>query len=341
MMKKNWRLRVTLAMLLALTVLAAGCGGAKEDDYVNVEDHQLNGGAEETDEDSPVEVYDLGLVCDDSSFMVASDMKSDLIMQAMMHLPGSDGTENGSVSFHFLDMDMNYMSDFTRELSENQSLVQSVLGADGTVYGLYYENGGDWYDLDAYSLQGDLQWSLPLGLEAEDGYTIWNMQAGPDGELFVLTGTGIEVYLADGTCDSYIDLNGVDAEQLYLTQYGELMVDDYTGDVPTLRLVNLEEGVIEPTVFELPFDLSYYRSGSSFVSDMILMDGDGIYTYDVGDESLIEQACLDDYGLDGNGFVFYNSTGIFFFDENTFYTTYCDEDAATCYGLIFHKDRYQ
>ena len=274
------------------------------------------------------------------SYLTAVDRTDDRFMTATTYYPDGDTTEAGYVMYQIFDEDMNPLSNIQITMAQGQDLMEAVLGSDGNIYAVYYEEGamdGTWYMMESYMQDGTCLWSFPLQISTvqEEDYQFMSMQAGLNGEIFVLSNKSIEVYMTDGR-EIDIPLGDLAADSLYITQYGDLLVDCYDGESLYMCYVDVDNAEIDPTVYELPFDLFNYESGNSMISDMILVDDAGIYSYNLGDADMTPVMGFYDSGIEETDLWFYDGRGIFFDDEDSFYSIYKNSDSE----LIRYEGAY-
>lgn len=246
--------------------------------------------AEESIEDTETATEE---IAENNDAMIEADMSVDM--------PVEDFYQEGEVyeeqmksyiTFAQYDYDMNLLAEFEVEQSGNTGFNGMAVDNNGNIYTLLVEYGvmtetgmyKDLYTMIAYTATGEEIFRMPLGTDvSEDEYYYVNSILCTDENLVLWDMSGIGVYTFTGEFVKSIDVSQADLGQLFMLRDGTLLSLCYGESNVELVKINLETGEISEKM-KVPFNGYNYSYYAGTYCDFLLVDSNGVYTYNMGDE---------------------------------------------------------
>ncbi len=226
--------------------------------------------------------------------MIEADMSVDMPVEDFeMEGEVLESQTKSFISFVQYDLDMNLIAEFEVEQSGNIGFNGMAVDNNGNIYTLLVEYGvmkeygtyKDLYTLIAYSQTGEELFQLPLGTDvAEDEYYYVNNILCADDNLILWAMNNIEVYSLAGELIKSIDVSNADMGQLFVLRDGSLASLWYGETNMELVKIDLETGEISDKM-EVPYNGYNFSHYAGTYCDFMLVDSNGVYTYNIGDES--------------------------------------------------------
>lgn len=237
-------------------------------------------------------VAEEAVVVDDA--MIEADMSVDMPVEDI-YMEGEvlESQTKTFVTFAQYDFDMNPIAEFEIEQLGNYGFNGMAADSNGNIYTLLCEYGvvtesgvyKDLYTLVGYSQTGTELFSIPLGKDVpDDEYFYVNTILCADDKLVLWAMNNIEVYSLTGELVKSIDVSSADLGQLFLLRDGSLASILYGDTNMDLVKINLETGEISDKI-AIPYNGYNFAHYAGVYCDFILVDSNGVYTYNIGDES--------------------------------------------------------
>lgn len=198
-----------------------------------------------------------------------------------------------NIAFVQYDFDMNLLAEFEIEQFGNYGFNGMAVDNNGNIYTLLCEYGvvtesgtyKDLYTLVAYSPIGTELFSIPLGQNvSEDGYFYVNTIFCADDKLILWAMNNIEVYSLHGELVKTIDVSSANLGQMFLLRDGSVVSTCYGDNNMEFVRIDIETGAISDKI-EMPYNGYNFSHYAGTYCDFMLVDSNGIYTYNIGDES--------------------------------------------------------
>lgn len=226
--------------------------------------------------------------------MIEADMSVDMPVEDF-YMEGEvlESQTKTFVTFAQYDFDMNPIAEFEIEQLGNYGFNGMAADNNGNIYTLLCEYGvvtesgvyKDLYTLVGYSQTGTELFSIPLGKDVpDDEYFYVNTILCADDKLVLWAMNNIEVYSLTGELVKSIDVSSADLGQLFLLRDGSLASILYGDTNMDLVKINLETGEISDKI-AIPYNGYNFAHYAGVYCDFILVDSNGVYTYNIGDES--------------------------------------------------------
>ena len=197
------------------------------------------------------------------------------------------------ITFAQYDYDLNPIAEFEVEQSGNVGFNGMAADNNGNIYTLLVEYGvmtetgvyKDIYTMIAYTATGEEIFRMPLGTDvSEDEYYYVNSILCTGENLVLWDTSGIEVFTFTGEFVKNIDVSQADLGQLFMLRDGTLSSLSYGESNVEFVKINLETGEISEKM-KVPFNGYNYSYYAGTFCDFLLVDSNGVYTYNMGDES--------------------------------------------------------
>ena len=226
--------------------------------------------------------------------MIEADMSVDMPVEDF-YMEGEvyEDLSKTFISFVQFDFDMNPIAEFEIEQSGNSGFNGMAVDNDGNIYTLFCEYGiettpgmyKDLYTLVGYSATGEELFRKPLGEDvAEDEYYYVNTILCNDENIVVWGMDAIEVYSFSGEHVKDIDVSNTDLGQMFLLRDGTLASLCYGEMNMYFVTIDLETGTLSEKI-EVPYNGYNFAHYAGTYCDFLLVDSNGVYTYNFGDES--------------------------------------------------------
>lgn len=273
--------------------------------------------------------------------MIEADMSVDMpVEDSYMEGEVLESQMKTFVTFAQYDFDMNPIAEFEIEQSGNCGFNGMTVDKDGNVYALLCEYGvvtqsgvyKDLYTLVAYSPTGTELFRKPLGEDVpEEEYYYVNTILSVDDKLALWAMNNIEVYSLTGELIKSIDVSSVDLGQMFILRDGSLASICYGETNMDLVKINLETGEISEKI-KIPYNGYNFAHYAGNYCDLLLVDSNGVYTYNIGDESY--QKIMDFVDSDMASNTCYNLAQT---SEDSFFAWTYDEAMGKSLCGIFTK----
>ena len=226
--------------------------------------------------------------------MIEADMSVDMPVEDF-YTEGEvlESQTKNFISFVQYDFDMNLIAEFEVEQSGNCGFNGMAVDSNGNIYTIFCEYGvettpgmyKDLYTLVGYSTNGEELFRKPLGEDvADDEYYYVNTILCDDENIVIWGMDNIEVYSFTGEHVKDIDVSNNDLGQMFLLRDGSLVSLCYGEMNMYFVTIDLETGVISEKI-EVPYNGYNFSHYAGTYCDFLLVDSNGVYTYNFGDES--------------------------------------------------------
>ena len=241
------------------------------------------------------------------------------------------------------DLEGNIKTEFEAELPAEANVNCFCADEEGNVYIVIVEYGVpteenseiyvDRYTLLGYSPNGEELGRLVLGADVnpEEDYYYVNQMFFKDDMIILCSTMGIELYNQDFSNIKTISNQRNDIGNFLLLQDGTLSAICYGNAGQYFCNLDLETGEFSKRI-ELPFDAYNYSYYAGAVTDLIISDMNGVYTYNFGDEKLIK--IMDYVDSDFNSSNVYSITQL---NEQQFFAWMYDDATGEEDCGIFSK----
>ena len=194
------------------------------------------------------------------------------------------------------DYEGNILSEFEMEQPSDSGVHAMCADDSGNVYFVLCEYGKDTrnpdmyrdlYTLLGYSPSGEELYRVALGQDiAEDEYYyVNNMISGNEGGLYLWSTSGIEIYDKNCTFIKTLPLKEEEAGTMFRLRDGSIAMQFYGDRNQYFKKLNMETGEFSEKI-EVPYNAYNYAHYAGTTHDFILVDSIGVFTYDMGDESV-------------------------------------------------------
>lgn len=224
--------------------------------------------------------------------MIDADMSVDMPVEDFNTEVAENQTKT-FVTFAQYDFDMNPIAEFELEQLGNYGFNGMAVDNDGNIYTLLCQYGvetasgmyKDFYSLVGYSPNGTELFNIPLGKDVPDEEYYYVNTILCTGDKIVLWAMdNIEVYSLKGEPVKSIDVSTAELGQLFLLRDGSLVSLWYGDTNMDLVKINLETGEISEKI-AIPYNGYNFAHYAGTYCDFMLVDSNGVYTYNLGDES--------------------------------------------------------
>jgi len=240
--------------------------------------------AEETVEEA-VEVEDV---------MIEADMSVDMPVDdfAMESVVNENETKT-FINFVQYDLNMNLITEFEIEQSGNCGFNGMAVDRAGNIYTLFCEYGvttasgayKDVFTLVGYSAIGKELFRKPLGEKvSEEEYYYVNTILCTDENIVLWAMNNIEVYSLTGEYIKDIDVSSVNMGQMFLLRDDSLAATCYGENNMEFVKIDVKTGTISEKI-AMPYNGYNFAHYAGTYCDLLLVDSNGVYTYNLGDES--------------------------------------------------------
>lgn len=276
-----------------------------------------------------------------NEIMIDADMSVDMPVDDFY----TEEVENQTktfVTFAQYDFDMNPIAEFEVEQIGNYGFNGMAADSNGNIYTLLCEYGvvtesgvyKDLYTLVGYSPIGTELFSIPLGKDApEDEYFYVNTILCTEDKLVLWVMNNIEVYSLSGELVKTIDVSSVDLGQMIQLRDGSVASIVYGEANMDIVKINLETGEISEKM-AIPYNGYNFAHYAGTYCDFMLVDSNGVYTYNLGDES--HKKIMDFVDSDMSSSSCYSLLQLT--EESFFGWTYNDETGESVCGVFSKVD---
>lgn len=235
------------------------------------------------------------------------------------------------------------ISEFEILLPTDSSICGVAGDENGNIYMVLGEYGKDMsdpemikdlYSLVAYSETGEELWRVTLGETTEEEWYYANQVfAMPNGQVALVSNSGIEIYGSDGTFVKVIEAEDVLDGSVYLLRDGQIGFLIYGNRGMYMKTLDPETEEFSERI-EFPFNAYEYSFYAGMSADLLLVSSSGVYSYNFGDEGL--QKLLDFVDSDMLSNDLYSLVEV---QEKQFFGCfYDDETGSTQFGLYNKVD---
>ncbi len=308
---------------------------AQEEDGV-VEEAVTQEEAVETAAESTEQIVEEAVAVED--VMIEADMSVDIPVDDFYM---EDVEPKTFVSFVQYDYDLNLLSEFEMEQSGNSGFNGMAVDSNGNIYTVLCEYGKetatpdvyrDAYTLMGYSASGEELFNVPLGEDvSEDEYYYVNALF-CNGENVIVWGmNNIEVYTLTGEPVKKIALETADLGQMFLLRDNTLASLCYGENNMYFVTIDIGTGEMSEKI-EVPYNGYNFSHYAGTYCDLLLVDSNGVYTYNFGDES--HKKIMDFVDSDMASNTCYNLAQI---SEDSFFAWTYDEEIGNSMCGIYSK----
>lgn len=308
---------------------------AQEEDGV-VEEAVTQEEAVETAAESTEQIVEEAVAVED--VMIEADMSVDIPVDDFYM---EDVEPKTFVSFVQYDYDLNLLSEFEMEQSGNSGFNGMAVDSNGNIYTVLCEYGKetatpdvyrDAYTLMGYSASGEELFNVPLGEDvSEDEYYYVNALF-CNGENVIVWGmNNIEVYTLTGEPVKKIALETADLGQMFLLRDNTLASLCYGENNMYFVTIDIGTGGMSEKI-EVPYNGYNFSHYAGTYCDLLLVDSNGVYTYNFGDES--HKKIMDFVDSDMASNTCYNLAQI---SEDSFFAWTYDEEIGNSMCGIYSK----
>lgn len=275
--------------------------------------------------------------------MIETDMSVDMPVEDF-YMEGEvlEDLTKTFVSFAQYDFDMNPIAEFEVEQSGNCGFNGMAVDDNGNIYTVFCEYGvettpgmyKDLCTLVGYSAAGEELFRKPLGEDvAEDEYYYVNTILCNDKNIIIWGMNNIEVYSFAGEHVKNIDVSTTDLGQLFLLRDGSLASLCYGEMNMYFVTIDLEKGTISEKT-EVPYNGYNFAHYAGTYCDFLLVDSNGVFTYNFGDES--HKKIMDFVDSDMSSNSCYSLMQLT--EESFFAWTYDDTNGESMCGVFSKVD---
>ncbi len=227
--------------------------------------------------------------------MIEADMTVDMPVEDF-YMEGEvlEGLSKTFISFVQYDYDLNPLGEFEVEQSGNSGFNGMAVDKDGNIYTVLCEYGvetatpgvyKDMYTLIGYSATGEELFRTPLGKDiAEDEYYYVNAISCTDSNIIILSAEKMEIYTLAGEPVKEIKVDGNNFGQTFLLRDNTFAALCYGDNDMYFVKVNTETGELSEKI-EVPYNGYNFAHYAGTYCDLLLVDSNGVYTYNFGDET--------------------------------------------------------
>lgn len=225
--------------------------------------------------------------------MIEADMTVDMPVEEF-EMEGDVTESKTYVSFVQYDHDFNILAEFETEQSANSGFNGMAVDKDGNIYTALCEYGvetatpgeyKDKYSLIGFSATGEELFRKPLGEDAAaDEYYYVNSILCTDSNIIIWGPDAMEIYTMAGELVKEVTVDGSNFGQTFMLRDNTVVALCYGDNNMYFVKVDPQTGELSEKI-NVPYNGYNFAHYAGTYCDFMLVDSNGIYTYNFGDEA--------------------------------------------------------